>query len=51
MKLKTLKPRIAVAVSPSEPGAKRPQQPDGPARARFYQAALSGPKDTKWKSG
>lgn len=46
-KLKTVKPRTAVAASPSEPSAKRLLQPDEPARARFYQASVAGAKDTK----
>lgn len=45
------KPRTAGAASPCEPGPKRLLQTGDTARARFYQAALAGPKDTKWKSG
>lgn len=45
------KPNTAVVASPTDPGAKRLLQPDSAARARFFAAALAGPKDTKWKSG
>lgn len=41
------KPCTAVAASPSEPVTKRLLQPDGAPRARFYQVALAGAKETK----